>query len=408
MAALALSACTAAYGPYAGRGAPASPGMQPGGGAAGAAAPGQRVAILVPLSGPNAAIGQAMLQAAQLALDAPGAPQLDQHDTGGTTEGAATAARAALQAGDTLIIGPLTAQATAAVAPLARQAGVPVLAFTNDPSQAQPGVWPLGITPEQQVRRLVTAARNDGRSQFAALLPQNPFGNAMADALSQTTATMGLAPASIQRYSGGFASVNSSMRALSDYANRRGPIDAQIRAARAQLDAEGRRKAAELAKQQVPPPPFDALLLVATGETLNEVVSLLPYYDISQARVRLLGPYLWDAEASRLGGVAGAWYVAPDPAARADFVSAFTAKFGSPPPRLSDVAFDAAAIARVTAPQGFSMEALTQPAGFGGADGVLGLLPDGHARRGLAVFQVDRGGSHIIDPAPTSLGAPGV
>jgi hypothetical protein len=283
-----------------------------------------------------------------------------------------------------------------------------VLAFTNDVQQAQPGVWPLGITPDQQVRRLLTAARNDGRSQFAALLPENPFGNAMADALSQTTATMGLPPPSIQRYSGGFASVNSSMRVLSDYAGRRGPIDAQIRAARAQLDAEGRRKAAELAKQPVPPPPFDALLLAATGETLNEIVSLLPYYDISTSHVRLLGPYLWDAEASRLGELAGAWYVAPDPAARADFVSAFTAKFGSPPPRLSDVAFDAAAIARVTAAQGFSTQALTQPAGFGGADGVLGLLPDGHVRRGLAVFQIDRGGSHIVDPAPTSLGAPGV
>jgi ABC-type branched-subunit amino acid transport system substrate-binding protein len=349
-----------------------------------------------------------MLQAAQLALDAPGAPQLDQHDTGGTPEGAANAAHAALQAGDRMIIGPLTARETAAVAPMAKQAGVPVLAFTNDPSQAQPGVWPLGITPDQQVRRLVVAARNDGRSQFAALLPENPFGAAMADALSQTTAAMGLPPASIQRYGGGFASVNSSMRVLSDYAGRRGPIDAQIRAARAQLDAEGRRKAAELAKQPVPPAPFDALLLTATGETLNEIVTLLPYYDISRSRVRILGPYLWDAEASRLGALAGAWYVAPDPAARADFVSAFAAKFGNPPPRLSDVAFDAAAIARVTAAQGFSVQALTQPVGFGGADGVLGLLPDGHVRRGLAVFEVDRGGTHMVEPSPSTLSSPGV
>ena len=44
-------------------------------------------------------------------------------------------------AGAGIILGPLTSSETAAVAPVARQAGVAVLAFTNDPNQAQPGVY---------------------------------------------------------------------------------------------------------------------------------------------------------------------------------------------------------------------------------------------------------------------------
>ena len=103
-----------------------------------------------------------MLQAAQLALEAPGAPALNVKDTGGTPEGAAAAAQAALAEGAGLILGPLTSAETAAVAPVARAANVAVLAFTNDPSQAQPGVWPLGITPGQQVRRLVRRCRRRG------------------------------------------------------------------------------------------------------------------------------------------------------------------------------------------------------------------------------------------------------
>ena len=64
-----------------------------------AAPTGQRVAILLPLSGPRAEIGQSMLHAAQLAFDGPGAGSLDARDTGGTPEGAAAAARSAIDAG---------------------------------------------------------------------------------------------------------------------------------------------------------------------------------------------------------------------------------------------------------------------------------------------------------------------
>jgi hypothetical protein len=41
-------------------------------------------------------------------------------------------------------------------------------------------------------------------------------------------------------------------------------------------------------------------------------------------------------------------------------------------------------------------------------DGVLALHPDGRVRRGLAVFQLQRGGSTMIEPAPASLTAPGI
>ncbi len=58
-----------------------------------------------------------------------------------------------------MILGPVTSTETALVAPIAQRAGVPVLAFTNDQTVSQPGVWTLGITPGQQVRRLVGMAR---------------------------------------------------------------------------------------------------------------------------------------------------------------------------------------------------------------------------------------------------------
>jgi branched-chain amino acid transport system substrate-binding protein len=412
---LTLTGCGGGYGGYSSQpysyGSSNAPTPMPGpyqGQPATPTAGANRVAILLPLSGPHADQAQPMLQAARLALDAPGAPALIVKDTGGTPEGAASAAQAALAEGAGLILGPLTSGETAAVAPVARAANVAVLAFTNDPAQIQPGVWPLGVTPGEQVRRLVTAVQAEGKSRIAAMLPDNAFGRVMANALTQAASTSNLPPPDIRQYAPNMASINQTARDISGFASRRGPIDAQIHAARAEGTADGRRKAQDLAREPIPPPPFDALLLGDTGDSLAEIAAVLPYYDIDASIVHILGPALWANATGRGGQIVGAWYAAPDPASRGALEQAYTAKYGGPPPPLADLAFDAAAIARVLAGRGYSVGALTQPNGFAGVDGWLALQPDGEVRRGLAVFQIQRGGgAQMVAPAPESPTAPG-
>ena len=319
-----------------------------------------RVAILLPLTGNFAEIGQAMQRAARLALPEGEAPVLETLDTGGTPDGAANAARTAIAGGAGLILGPLTSAETAAVAPIARDGGVAVLAFTNDPSQAQPGVWTLGITPAQQVRRLVAAARTQGRTHVAALLPESNLGRVMADALRQAASAMAMQEPTIRMHAAGMGAITSSIRDLSGYASRRGPIDARIKAARARGTPEGRREAAELAKSRVGPAPFDALLLADTGEPLAEIAAVLPYYDIDAGAVQIMGPAQWASSGSGSGNFGGAWYAAPDLAARSAMDASFSAKYGGKPPAIADLAFDAASVARVLSSQGrFSVGALT-------------------------------------------------
>jgi hypothetical protein len=406
---LALAACAVA--PPAAPSAPVGPtalGAQPA--VPPRVATGHGVAILAPLTGANAELGQALVRAAQLALADPGSPALDVRDTGGTPGGAAAAAQAAIAAGAGLIIGPLTSGETAAVAGPARSAGVPVLAFTNDTGQAQPGVWTLGITPAQQVRRLVGAMIAQDKTRFAALLPETEFGQAMSAALTQVVTAANLPAPQIRTYSGGIGSINPVVRDLSDYANRRGPLDAEIKAARARHDAEGRRRAAELAREPIPPPPFDALLLADSGDRLGAVMSLLPYYDLDPPAVRVLGPALWASPTARGDArLTGAYYAAPDPAARSGFDAKYTEAAGSPAPGLADFAYDAAAIARVLAQNGgYSTAALCRPEGYAGVDGVLALQPDGGVRRGLALFEIQAGGPVMIEPAPDNLAVPGI
>jgi branched-chain amino acid transport system substrate-binding protein len=135
-----------------------------------------RIALLVPVTGPNAAVGQSIANAANLALLDTGGKKLriTTYDTG---MGAAAAAQRAIAEGNRLILGPLLAEDARAVAPAARAAGVPVLSFSNDLSVAGDGTFLLGFNPAQSIDRVVRYARSKGMTRFAALVPSGLYGD---------------------------------------------------------------------------------------------------------------------------------------------------------------------------------------------------------------------------------------
>ena len=131
---------------------------------------------------------------------------------------------------------------------------------------------------------------------------------------------------------------------------------------------------------------------------------MLPYYDVDRSQVQILGPVAVGVAVQRVrSGCRARGMRRPIRRRGRGWSKAMRRNMAAPPPAVADLAFDAASIARVLgASGGFSIAALTQPAGFIGADGWLALLPDGQVRRGLAVFRVQRGGPEMIEPAPQS------
>jgi ABC-type branched-subunit amino acid transport system substrate-binding protein len=158
----------------------------------------------------------------------------------------------------------------------------------------------------------------------------------------------------------------------------------------------------------LPPLPFDALLLGTVGSDLAPAADQLAPLGLPPGEVRVLGPAPWQREATHVPALAGAWFAAPDPEARKPFESAYAAKYGAPPPALASLAYDAGGLAKAAAgPGGFDISSLERPEGFAGSDGLLALLPDGRVRRAFAIFEVQPGGAHVVQPAPQSLAAPG-
>jgi ABC-type branched-subunit amino acid transport system substrate-binding protein len=152
-----------------------------------------KVALLVPLSGANADLGKAMLEAAQLALFTTASERLTlvPRDTAGTAQGAANAARSAISDGAQLILGPLLAAEVEAVKPVARDAKVNVVAFSTATQLAGGNVFLMGFLPRQEVVREVAFARDKGLSRFAALAPNSQYGHLMTDALREAAGASG-------------------------------------------------------------------------------------------------------------------------------------------------------------------------------------------------------------------------
>lgn len=334
-----------------------------------------RVALLVPLSGQASVVGKAMLDAAQLALFEFDDPDvlLMPKDTAGNPARAAQAAREAISEGADIILGPLFASSVAAVSAPAQLSGVPVIAFSTDRNVAGDGVYLLSFLPEEDIERVVDFAVLEGHQRFAALLPQNEYGQRVRSQLGQAIVARGAELSATESYT---------------------------------PTTDGMLAPAErLAKLK---DNYDVVLLPAGGTELQGLAPLLPYYDVDPRQVKFIGTGLWDdPSVLREPSLVGGWFAAPPPETRNAFQGRFERVYGSKPHRIASLAYDATSLAIALsggAPgQRYTVAELTAEDGFAGIDGVFRFTPQGLNERGLAVMEVRPGGFVVVSPAPQSL-----
>jgi branched-chain amino acid transport system substrate-binding protein len=338
-----------------------------------------KVALIVSLSaqGQPGLIGKSLKQAAELALferDSPSV-QLIVKDDKGTPEGARAAAEEAIKGGAQLILGPLFAKAASAVAPVARQARVPVLSFSTDVHVAGNGVYLLSFQPAPEVARIVGYAAQNGKRRFAGLIPDDALGKVAATAFRDAVSRVGGTIIALETYP---LSANGVLEPM-------------------------RRVSAAIQSGEASGSPVDALFLPGGQENVELVARLLPQAEINTERVKILGTGGMDyPNAGREARLVGAWYPAPDPRGWTEFAQRYAKSYGQAPPRITSLAHDAVSLAIALSSGadggGFDTGALTRPGGFTGIDGAYRLLPDGSTERALAILEVQKFGAGIVDP----------
>lgn len=331
-----------------------------------------RIALLVPLSGDTAPVGQAIANATTMALLDTGADNL-RITTYDTTEGVSTAARKAIADGNKLILGPLSADAVPAVQAAARPAGVPVIAFANDASVAAADVFVIGHLPEQSIRRSVAFARSRGAARFAVLTPEGDYGSRAVVSLENALRDYG---GSLVRREG-YARGNTS-----------------IVSAAARLRAAGG---------------FDTVLIADSARLGIDAASELN--KSARNRTRILGTELWSGEASlaRTPALEGALFSAVSDQRYRRFADSYAARFGAQPYRVATLGYDAVLLTlrvardwKVGTP--FPKKELYDKGGFLGVDGAFRFAPNGVVERALEVREIKGGEVTAVDPAPTGFG----
>ncbi len=331
-----------------------------------------RVGMVLPLTqnGAPSPIGASLRNAAQLAIDEFSGPfvTLMIQDDRSTPDGAGQAAQAEIGAGARLILGPVYANDVRQAASVAKAAGRPIIAFSTDASVASPGVYLLSFLIESYVDRIAEFAVSRGKRAFAVMAPQSDYGNIAVAQFQQTAGRLNTPVVVIARYTPGQ------------------PQEAapQIAAVSGQIDA---------------------LFIPDQADGMPAVASALAAAGI---KTQLLGTGVWnDGRVLRLPQLQGAWFAAPDNGGFNALAQRYKAKFGSEPTRLATLSYDAVtlagALARGSAPDPFSAQALTSSSGFNGADGVFRFRADGLNERGLAVMEIDNNAAVVISPAPRSF-----
>lgn len=331
-----------------------------------------RIALLVPLSGDTAAIGQAIANATTMALLDTNSDNL-RITTYDTSEGVATAARKAIADGNKLILGPLAADAVPAVQAAARPAGVPVIAFANDASVASPDVFVIGHLPEQSIRRSVAYARGKGAARFAVLAPEGDYGTRAVSALENALRDYGGSLAARQTYARGNTSIVSAAARL----RAAGGYDTVLIADSVRLGID------------------------AAGE-LNKSKG---------SRTRILGTELWSGEAAltKSPKLEGALFSAVSDQRFARFAESYASRFGNQPYRVATLGYDAVLLTlrvardwKVGTP--FPKNELFDKGGFLGVDGAFRFARNGVVERALEVREVRGGEVTPVDPAPAGFG----
>ncbi len=362
--------------------------------------PQHRVALLVPTTGGNAAVGQSIANAANMAL-------LDSNDQRikltvyNTATGAAAAASRAIAEGNKIFLGPLLAADVRAIQGAAGAAGVPILTFSNDASLASGNTYVLGFQPTQSVARVVGFARSKGVENFAALVPAGTYGQRASAALVRAVQANGGKVASIEAYPRDPKQLVAAVRRVTDYEARVAKVS---RAGAVRPDGT-----VAPVQQRLGPVSFQALLVADTGEVAARFLPALQQFGASG--VRLLGTELWNSEPglSRVQGLHGSWFASVPDNRFSQLANRYRAKFGGQPSRLASMGYDAVLLVnsigqRWRIGDRFPVTALNDDDGFAGIDGIFRFRGN-VAERGLEVQQIGPGGFSVVSPAPRTFRA---
>lgn len=346
-----------------------------------------RVAMLLPLSGKAAAVGQEMKNAAMMAVGNLNNNNLvvQFYDTKSTGSGARVAFENALNADSNLILGPLMADEVAAIGSEAKRKDIPVISFSTSPTVLQEGVYTIGLLNDAQIKRIVRYAAGHGRRRLAVVLPNNQSGENMFKSVMRAGRLYDVEIVKVGFYA-------------PDTMDFTGLVTSMVGSAKvAAATSKSATKSADVGVD------FDALLVPESGNRLKSITSMFSYYDVAAPEVLFLGTSVWsNTGLSKETELYGAVYPVMPLGRWESFAEQYKELFGARPNALSIFAYDAVTMASDLSRKDVDdlEDEITRPEGYSGMSGAFRIFADGQNEHGLDVVRVTAGGPQLVEAAP--------
>lgn len=148
-----------------------------------------RIALLVPLTGKVKAVGESIVNAAQLSLFENNKKNvvLKIYDTKGTTFGAVEAINKAISDGIDVVLGPLFSEETKAIKNIIKENNLISFSLSNDEQLKNiDNVFVTGSIPEQEMQMLISYLMENDFHNYVALMPNSTHGALMNKILRNT------------------------------------------------------------------------------------------------------------------------------------------------------------------------------------------------------------------------------
>ncbi len=363
----------------------------------------RRMAVMLPLTGENAAAGRAIRTSVEMAV-LQGAPQNLAVSFYDIAQNPAEKMSAALASNPEVVVGPVFSGDARLLREIKGE-DTPVLSFTSDAASLGRGVMTMALMPTNSVEAIVREMQADHVREFVILAPDTASGKLMAGTARAAASMYDIPVAGVFFYtekdsdSIKNATAAASMNAARVAANTRAREILSDILTNERLTAVEKssltRQLDKLSKTDtLGAVPYDAVLFLGTGDDARTLGSFLRYFGLGARDARFYGTAMWDGSdiASDLT-MSGAKFAAL-PEMNAEFAGVYERVAGAAPSRLASFGYDAANMAMGMIYSDRSNAAyLLDPSGYTGTDGLVRLRPTGESERALRIMELDGSGT---------------
>ena len=346
------------------------------------------VAVLLPLSGESAKVGESMQKASIMAAfehkDTP--LKVLFFDTESSTAGAEKSYQWALAQKPDLVVGPVFSKEVQAIKDMG--ISVPLLSFTSDTKLVDDEVGTMAITVSEQVRQMVRHACSSNQMKLAVLSPDSKTGEIAMNALSDAvTACPGMSLEKVSLYDAGTTNFTQAVEKI---------VPPLINPKKKELTEEEKK---ELAKPMSERAGVDAIILFEEGIKLRQLLSLLAFYDAGPKDIPVYA--LTVVKQINDNNANFVYYADVDDTNYQNFARQYKAEFGQNPVRIASQIYDVMGFVldEVAAERPIGLNDLRKRESYWGVDGLVRLNPDGTNRRSLLLKQKRGSRQAIIEPA---------